>query len=115
MGYKPFTDSTLKAMTKKEIIECVRVAEHNFFAYKEANENQHKYLHELNAENAELKRLLKLIYDEMQEAKICWTCAYRNLSAEDKTCYICGNANESMYKWEHADEAMKLIGEGDNK
>lgn len=63
----------------------------------------------LIAENAELKRLLKLIYDEMQEAKICWTCVYRNLSAEDKTCYICGNANESMYKWEHADEAEKLL------
>lgn len=29
--YKPLSDSTLMGMTKKEIIENLRIAEHNFF------------------------------------------------------------------------------------
>lgn len=36
MGYKPLSDATLMGMTKKEIIETLRVAEHNFFAAEEA-------------------------------------------------------------------------------
>ena len=33
--YKPLSDSTLMSMTKKEIIENLRIAEHNFFAAEE--------------------------------------------------------------------------------
>lgn len=34
--YKPLSDSTLMSMTKKQIIENLRIAEHNFFAAEEA-------------------------------------------------------------------------------
>lgn len=33
--YKPLSDSTLMSMTKKQIIENLRIAEHNFFAAEE--------------------------------------------------------------------------------
>lgn len=33
--YKPLSDSTLMGMTKKQIIEQLRIAEHNFFAAEE--------------------------------------------------------------------------------
>lgn len=35
MMYKPLSDSTLMSMTKKEIIENLRIAEHNFFSAEE--------------------------------------------------------------------------------
>lgn len=34
--YKPLSDSTLMSVTKKQIIENLRIAEHNFFAAEEA-------------------------------------------------------------------------------
>lgn len=33
--YKPLSDSTLMGMTKKQIIEQLRVAEHNFFVMQD--------------------------------------------------------------------------------
>lgn len=36
MGYKQYSDSYLMKLTKKELIEMLRVAEHNFFATEEA-------------------------------------------------------------------------------
>lgn len=35
MGYRPLSDATLMGMTKKVIIEMLRIAEHNFFAAEE--------------------------------------------------------------------------------
>ena len=38
--YKPLADSTLMGMTKKEIIEQLRIAEHNYQAVKETVNQQ---------------------------------------------------------------------------
>lgn len=38
--YKPLADSTLMSMTKKEIIEQLRIAEHNFKAMEETVNQQ---------------------------------------------------------------------------
>lgn len=40
--YKPLSDRTLMSMTKKEIIEHLRIAEHNYFVMKETIEQQVK-------------------------------------------------------------------------
>lgn len=40
--YKPLADSTLMAMTKKEIIEHLRIAEHNHKVCEEQIEQQYK-------------------------------------------------------------------------
>lgn len=74
--------------------------------YKKASKNK---LAEVVKENADLKGLLKLIYDEMQEEKRCWTCEYKKSSGADRICYKCSYSEKTMYKWKHADEAEKLL------
>lgn len=49
---------------------------------------------------SEYKRLLKAAMDDLEDAEDCDTCAY-TLDCPD----VC------RYKWEHHDEAMKLMGE----
>ena len=39
MGYKVYSDSTLMKLTKRKIIDMLRVAEHNYFATDEALNN----------------------------------------------------------------------------
>ena len=48
--YKPFADSTLMSMTKKEIIEQLRIAEHNFKAMEETVNQQAENFIKLLAE-----------------------------------------------------------------
>lgn len=52
--YKPLADSTLMAMTKKEIIEHLRIAEHNHRVCEKQIDQQYKnYLKLLNEEMAD--------------------------------------------------------------
>lgn len=48
--YKPLADSTLMGMTKKEIIEQLRIAEHNYQAVKETVNQQAENFIKLLAE-----------------------------------------------------------------
>lgn len=48
--YKPLADSTLMRMTKKEIIEQLRIAEHNFKAMEETVNQQAENFKKLLAE-----------------------------------------------------------------
>ena len=48
--YKPLADSTLMRMTKKEIIEQLRIAEHNFRAMEETVNQQAENFIKLLAE-----------------------------------------------------------------
>lgn len=48
--YKPLADSTLMGMTKKEIIEQLRIAEHNFKAMEETVNQQAENFIKLLAE-----------------------------------------------------------------
>lgn len=48
--YKPLADSTLMGMTKKEIIEQLRIAEHNFKAMEETVNQQAENFKKLLAE-----------------------------------------------------------------
>lgn len=48
--YKPLADSTLMGMTKKEIIEQLRIAEHNFRAMEETVNQQAENFIKLLAE-----------------------------------------------------------------
>lgn len=66
MPYKPLSDSTLRKKTKAEIVELLRVAEHNFEVTQEKCNNQFEYGKKLIEENDklkaeinDLKRLLK--------------------------------------------------------
>ena len=78
--YKPLADSTLMGMTKKEIIEQLRIAEHNFKAMEETVNQQ--------AENFE-----KLLTEERKhghwiETNEYYTGAYESLYYYK--CSVCG-------------------------
>jgi hypothetical protein len=59
----------------------------------------------LEAENGELKRMLRLAVDDFQNAML------------EEKCKVCGLEHcdyDDIYKWRHHDEAMKLLGGAKN-
>ena len=80
--YKPLADSTLMGMTKKEIIEQLRIAEHNFQAMEETVNQQ--------AEN-----FIKLLAEEHKHGH--WT--------KDNKCSECGaqRPTQGINKWIYLD------------
>lgn len=80
--YKPLADSTLMGMTKKEIIEQLRTAEHNFKAMEETVNQQ--------AENFK-----KLLAEERKHGH--WT--------KDNKCSECGaeRPTQGINKWIYLD------------
>lgn len=106
-GYKAKSDSYLMEMTKTEIIEELRTAEHNFFATEEAfhnaTESAKKICDEYEDEIKELKRMLKLAVEDI------------DIAMNETTCNICNSAHDFIHcgtcVWRHLDEAMKLIGD----
>ena len=59
--YKPLADSTLMSMTKKEIIEQLRIAEHNFKAMEETVNQQAENFIKLLAEERKHGHWIKLL------------------------------------------------------
>ena len=80
--YKPLADSTLMGMTKKDIIEQLRIAEHNFKAMEETVNQQ--------AEN-----FIKLLAEERKHGH--WT--------KDNKCSECGaqRPTQGINKWIYLD------------
>ena len=80
--YKPLADSTLMRMTKKEIIEQLRIAEHNHRAMQETVNQQ--------AEN-----FIKLLAEERKQGH--WT--------KDNKCSECGaqRPTQGINKWIYLD------------
>ncbi len=78
--YKPLADSTLMGMTKKEIIEQLRIAEHNFKAMEETVNQQ--------AEN-----FIKLLAEERKHGHWIFTNAHYyglDCALYYYKCSICG-------------------------
>lgn len=67
--YKPLADSTLMGMTKKEIIEQLRIAEHNFRAMEETVNQQAENCIKLLAE--ERKHGHWKVTDNTYQCPIC--------------------------------------------
>lgn len=101
--YKPLADSTLMGMTKKEIIEQLRIAEHNFKAMEETVNQQ--------AEN-----FIKLLEEERKHGHWingykCSVCgmhraidngAYRIGTKDNKYCFRCGATMDEVVKNENS-------------
>lgn len=112
MGYKAYSDSYLMSLTKAQIIELLRIAEHNFFATEEALNNSVKAGMEIAEKYDETKRLLKLAVEDFNKSLgAMYTCPYckyverkREVCASRKEQY-CGDICE----WRYADETLKLI------
>lgn len=96
MGYKVYSDSYLMSLTKAQIIELLRVAEHNFFATEEALNNSAKAGMEIAEKYDKAKRLLKAAMGDME-------ILYE--TGKDEGCV------GIKFKWRYADEALELIGD----
>lgn len=110
MGYKAYSDNYLMSLTKAQIIELLRVAEHNYFVVKEALNNSAKAGMELSAKYDKAKELLRLAVSDINytltNVDECTKCLYcddetGNCSSTEKCYNVC--------KWKYSDEVMKLM------
>ena len=120
MGYKAYSDGYLMSLTKVQIIELLRVAEHNFFATEEALNNSAKVGIEIAEKYDEAKRLLKAAVKDfakldrenaknkncMMPEMHCADCPLNRDSVDDRA--------EPCHSWRYTDEALKLIGGSEN-
>ena len=121
MGYKAYSDNYLVSLTKEQVIELLRVAEHNFFATKEALNNSAKAGMELSAKYDKAKELLSMAvesFDKLNETVIPFhsiVCDYAMQFANPyDACNSCplGSARYKTCRWKFADEALKLLERG---
>lgn len=102
--YKPYSDSYLMSLTKAQIIELLRVAEHNFFATEETLNNSAKAGMEIAEKFDKAKELLKAAVDGFSNM-------YDHIFDCDGMCNTCSlhGERDTCNKWIYADEAEKLI------
>jgi len=103
VGYKSYSDSYLMSLTKAQIIELLRVAEHNFFVTEEALNNSAKAGMEIAEKYDKAKQLLKSAVEDMNSNNICFDINACNVCTE-KNCISC-----DTFHWRYTDEALKLI------
>lgn len=104
MGYKVYSDSHLMSLTKAQIIELLRVAEHNFFTTEEALNNSAKAGMEIAEKYDRAKELLKAAIEDINFNTVCLNF---------DTCKVCAKryniSCKEKFKWHYTDEAKKLI------
>ena len=62
----------------------------------------------LEEENKELKKLLKLAVEDIRKHSFCSMCENFN---DNSKCKKCKAITLDNFKWKHAEEALKLIGD----
>ena len=65
-----------------------------------------KEYQKLEYENRELKRLLKLAIEDIDNCSFCSMCANHN---DESKCRKCKVITLDMFKWKHGDEAENLL------
>ena len=96
--YKPLADSTLMGMTKKEIIEQLRIAEHNFKAMEETVNQQAENFKKLLAEERQ--------HEHWTKDNKCSGCGAERptqginkwIYLDAKYCYACGATMDEVVK-----------------
>lgn len=113
MGYKAYSDSYLMSLTKAQIIELLRVVEHNFFATEEALNNSAKAGMEIAEKYDEAKRLLKLAIEDFKAVNsnmlTCRYCKHYDDRIDDCGLSDDDSACEDICGWRYADEAENLL------
>ena len=113
-GYKAKSDSYLMKMTKAEITEELIEAECELSSleeeFKRAVEYARKTCDNLEEENAELKRMLKIVVEDIHNRSYCGMCE-NGIPIDNDVCDRCKAITLDMFEWRHKAEAMKLIGE----
>ena len=112
MEYKVYRDSYLMSLPKTQIIELLRIAEHNYFAVKEALNNSAKAGMELSEKYDKAKELLRLAVSDINytltNVDECTKCLYCDAETGD-----CSSAEKfyDVCKWKYTDEVMELMRE----
>lgn len=113
MGYKAYSDSYLMSLTKAQIIELLRVAEHNFFATEEGLNNSVKAGMEIAEKYDRAKELLKLTTNTINYSlhKSCYNC---NHFTSNRNCdigkYLYGTGEkECEWEWKHMGKIIKFL------
>lgn len=93
--YKPLSDSTLMGMTKKEIIELLRIAERNAEAMRETLNQQAKNFQKLLAEARKHGHWIQVSdWDKDANAHFdCSVCGFGDKHGDDVVvpyCWHCG-------------------------
>lgn len=113
MGYKAYSDSYLMSLTKAEIIELLRVAEHNFFSMEEALNNSAKAGMKIAKKFDKAKELLKLAVEDFKAVNsnmlTCRYCKHYDAGIDDCGLSDDDSACEDICGWRYADEVRKLI------
>lgn len=99
MEYKAYSDSYLMSLTKAEIIELLRVAEHNFFTTEEALNNSVKAGMEIAEKFDKAKELLKMAMAVLNDGSSIKKCEDCNTSCT-RSC---------KFKWKFTDEVERLF------
>ena len=96
--YKPLADSTLLRMTKKEIIEQLRTAEHNFKAMEETVNQQAENFQKLLAEERKHGHWIgkPIAGYSMVRCSVCF--AFANNIERWNYCPNCGAKMEEVTK-----------------
>ena len=74
MGYKVYSDNYLMSLTKAQIIDLLRTAEHNFLSTEEALNNSAKAGMEMAEKYEKAKRLLKMAVENLNFNTVCLNC-----------------------------------------
>lgn len=108
MGYKPKSDSYLMSLTKAQIIEELRVAEHNFFAMEEGLNNSANAAMAIYEADKKQKQLLMEAVDGFQALgkELDDRC---ELNLDCDKCPLRNGGN--CRAWKRTKEVMALIGE----
>ena len=62
-NYQPtYSDSYLMSMTKKQLIEQIRILEHNIDVLQEQSDNQYKLLSSIDSDKNKLPRWMENLY-----------------------------------------------------
>lgn len=113
MGYKAYSDGYLMSLTKVQIIELLRVAEHNFFATEEALNNSAKAGMEIAEKYDKAKELLKLATDTINHNmdKSCHNCKHFTSNQDcDIGKYLYGMGERACeWEWKHMGEIIKFL------
>lgn len=110
MTYIPKTDSSLMSMTKKQLIEELRVAEHNFFTMEDALNNSATAGMDLYEELQKAKQLIKSMFNDIDSSGVICECCVHNNAKKNKpfTCQA-GIACVMQYKYRFEDSVKELL------
>ena len=115
MGYKSYSDSYLMSLTKAQIIELLRVAEHNFFTTEEALNNSVKTGTEIAEKFDKAKELLKSATNVLKiyrpcDDDICSECINHTRRSYATDCLRCYEDDYFEWKYLNTPELKKIIG-----